>query len=114
MKEIRVKARSRAPAHCWSITGSKITSPENLEAIRDAIENRGSIIVEHWLFCGASAPNRVVFDEFDEFVEYIQTKTSGGDCLDIWLMHEHCKPENRFLEGMVPDEDGCIPEKGAY
>jgi len=113
MKEIRVKARWRNEQHRWSTSGSKITSPESLGAIRDAID-RDVIIVEHWVFCGASSPTRMVFDDFDDFVDYIQNKSSGGDAIDIWLMHDHCKPENRFLEGKIPDEDGCIPKKGAY
>ncbi len=68
-------ARWRSEQHRWSTSGSKITSPENLEAIRDAIENRDVIIVEHWFFCGASAPDRMVFDDFDDFVDYIQNKS---------------------------------------
>ena len=114
MKEIRVKSRWRDEGHRWSINGSRITSPENLETIRDAIENRDVIILEHWHYCGSTAPDRMVFDDFDAFVEYVQHKTSGGDAIDIWLMHDHCRPENRFLEGKIPDEDGCVPDGGAY
>lgn len=71
MEEIRVKARWRSEQHQWSPSGSKITFSENLEAIRDAIENRDGIMVKHWFSCGASAPDRMVFDDFDDFVDYI-------------------------------------------
>lgn len=114
MEEIRVKSRWRADQDRWSSDGSRITSAENLATIRDAIENRDVIVVEHWFYRGGNAPDRMIFDDFEDFVGDIKNKTSGGDAIDVWLMHEHCKPENRFLEGKIPDEDGCVPEGGAY
>ena len=47
MDEIRSKARWRAEQDDWQSDGRKIVSAENLNAIRDVLENRGCIIVEH-------------------------------------------------------------------
>ena len=114
MNEIRSKARWRAEQDDWRSDGHKIVSPENLTAIRDVLENRGCVIVEHWLYRGASAPERRVFDDFDEFLNYIKTSTYGGDAVDVWSMHDLCTPQNRLAEGKVPDLDGCVPSRGAY
>lgn len=114
MNEIRAKARWRAERDDWRSDGHKIVSSENLTAIRDVLENRGCIIVEHWLYRGASAPERRVFDDFDEFLNYIKTSTYGGDAVDVWSMHDLCTPQNRLAEGKIPDLDGCVPSRGAY
>ena len=114
MNEIRSKARWRAEQDDWRSDGSKIVSFENLAAIRDVIENRGCIIVEHWLYRGASAPVRKIFDDFDEFLNYIKTQTYGGDAIDVWSMHELCTRANRIANGKVSDLDGSVPSGGSY
>ena len=114
MDEIRVNSRWRAPQDDWRPDGRKIDSANNLKAIRHVLENRGSIIVEHWLYRGASAPERKAFDDFDDFIEYVQTQAHGGDAIDVWSMHDLCTPENRLADGKVSDLDGCVPKGGAY
>ena len=114
MEEIRVSCRWRNDDHRWTMTGAKITSPDNLAAIRDAMETRGSLVLQHWFYCGSCCPDRMIFDDFDDLLDYLKNKTSGGDAIDLWLMHDLCKQDNRFLEGKIPDEDGCVPEGGAY
>jgi hypothetical protein len=57
--------RIRDKDYEWIPDGRKITSPANLEVIRKTLEVDGPIIVEHWFYCGASAPDRLVFDDFD-------------------------------------------------
>jgi len=114
MDEIRLKARWRVEQDEWSSDGRKIVSPENLNAIRDVLEERGCIIVEHWLYRGASAPERRVFDDFEEFLSYIKEETYGGDSIHVWSMHDLCTQQNRLAAGKVPDLDGCVPRGGAY
>jgi len=106
-------ARWRVEEDDWRSDGRNIVSPENLAAIREVL-HRGCVIVEHWLYRGTSAPTRKVFDDFDEFIEYLQTHTHGGDAIDVWSMVDLCTPENRIAEGKVPDLDGCVPRSGAY
>ncbi|MCM3873798.1 MAG: hypothetical protein ND895_24180 [Pyrinomonadaceae bacterium] len=114
MNEIRSKARWRAEQDDWQPNGRKIASAQNLNAIRDVLENRGSIIVEHWLYRGASAPERKVFDDFEDFLDYLKAHTYGGDAIDVWSMHDLCTRQNRLATGKVPDLDGCVPSHGAY
>lgn len=114
MDEIRVQARWRAEQDDWRPDGSKIVAPEKLAIIREVLETKGCIVVEHWLYRGSSAPERTIFDDFQKFEEYLRTKTSGGDAIDVWSMREVCTPQNRVAEGKVPDLDGRVPAGGAY
>lgn len=114
MDEIRKQARWRAPQDDWRSDGRKIVNSENLNTIRDVLENRGCIIVEHWFYRGASAPERRIFDDFDEFLDYVRSHAYGGDAIDVWSMHDLCTPTNRIAQGKVPDLDGCVPSHGAY
>lgn len=114
MDEIRIQARWRVTDDEWVKDGRKLTSVERLDRIRKAMESRGSILVEHWRLRGGQAPARLVIDEFEDFVEYIQKEVAGGDAVDIWLVHELCTAENRFEWGKVPDVDGYTPQRGAY
>ena len=98
----------------WTSDGGKILSPENLASIRETLENEGPIIVEHWFYYGSRAPDRFIFDDFDDFVEYVQTKSRIGDAFHVWSFASVCKDGNEIARGKFPDDDGCVPRKGAY
>jgi hypothetical protein len=114
LEEVRVASRWRADQDEWVEDFQKITSSENLSRIRDMMESRGSILVAHWIYRGGGSPVRVVFDDFGEFMAYVQTAAAGGDALDVWLVEDLCTPSNRFATGMVPDLDGRTPRRGSY
>lgn len=65
----------------WSAEGRNILSPERMAAIRKALEEKGPVIVEHWFYYGSRSPHRLVFEAYDDVVEYLKTKamrcTSG-------------------------------------
>lgn len=113
-KELTFTTSWRNNEHNWGKAGSKITSEENLLKIKNVLENVGSIIVEHWIYCGSQAPERSVFDDCDDFVEYLKNNAHAGDIISVWSMHELLNDQNQLASGKCPAADGCIPEGGAY
>jgi hypothetical protein len=104
----------RAEADDWRPEGRKILSPENLEIIGKTLEDDGPVILEHWHYRGARAPDRHIFDDLEALVDHIQTKSAIGDAFHIWSFATACTDQNILASGKFPDEDGCVPRKGAY
>jgi hypothetical protein len=98
----------------WTLDGQKILSDENLKAIRAMLDDVGAIIVEHRFYRGSRAPDRFVFDDFDDFLEYVNSRSRPGDAFYIWSFEELCKDENTLAYGKYPDVDGCVPKRGSY
>ena len=73
-----MKTRFRSEDEDWTAKGRKITAPEVLEAIRRCLEDEGPVIVEHGFYRGSCAPDRLVFDSYEEFVEYLDSRTFAG------------------------------------
>jgi hypothetical protein len=109
-----MKTRFRSEADNWSANGSKITEPAKLEAIRRTLNDEGPIIVEHWFYHGATAPERLIFEDFDEFETWLNEHTYAGDAIDVWSWATACRPDTRLTEGKCPDDDGLVPKAGAY
>jgi hypothetical protein len=109
-----MRTRFRNEADDWNPDGSKITAPEKLEAIKETLERKGPVIVEHWHYRGSSGPDRLVFDDYEELLEWLNEKTSAGDAIDVWSWTDVCKLEQRLTEGKCPDEHGLVPRHGAY
>ncbi len=109
-----MRTRFRNEADDWSNEGQKITSQELLDLIRRTIETLGPVVVEHWYYRGSSAPNRVVFDDYDDFVAYLNEQASAGDAIDVWSFVRVCTQVNQLTSGKCPDEDGLVPKGGAY
>lgn len=112
-ENLRFKTHTRGSTE-WIAEGASIVSPDNLARIRHVLEHVGCIIVEHWHFYGSRAPDRKVFDDFEEFLAYLNQHAVAGDAVDVWSMHGLCKPDNRLAEGKCPDQEGKVPKGGAY
>ena len=98
----------------WTPDGQKILSDENLEIIRKTLEDEGPIIVEHRFYRESRSPDRLVFEDLDDFVEYVNSKARPGDAFYIWSFYLICTDESIIAHGKYPDDDGCVPKKGAY
>jgi hypothetical protein len=98
----------------WTTAGAKINTPQNLAGVRRTLQEIGPIIVEHWLYRGARAPDRIVFDEFEDYEKYLNSNVRPGDNLYIWSFAEVCTNENALAYGKYPDDQGRVPTKGAY
>jgi hypothetical protein len=109
-----MKLRFFNEADEWTTEAIKITSPENLAKIRSVLESSGPIIVRHWFYRGGSRPDHMAFDEFEDFEEYLKTKASAGDAIDIWDFANMSTSQTRVAFGKCPDDHGRVPKKGAY
>jgi hypothetical protein len=98
----------------WTVDGPTINGPETLQNIREVLERDGPIIVEHRHYRGSSAPARLVFDDFNDFIEYLERKASAGDAIDVWSFPARCTAENKLVSGKCPDDQGLVPRQGAY
>ena len=98
----------------WHTDGRSILAPDNLQRIRDVLEQKGPIIVEHWFYRGSSAPDRHVFEDYDDFIEYLNSSAFAGDAIHVWSFPEACHDGNTLASGKCPDDKGRVPKKGAY
>ncbi len=97
----------------WTEDGARILSDENIRKIKEVL-SKGPIIVQHWLYRGASCPRVYGFDDFEEFEEHLHENAVPGDAFEIWSFIEVCKNDKVVAEGKLEDTDGCVPKGGAY
>ena len=97
----------------WIFDGSQINSLENLEKVRRVLDE-SLIIVEHRFYRRSSAPDRMFFDVFEEFVNYLTQNAHPGDHFYIWNYEQVCANDNYVARGKYPDCDGRTPKGGAY
>jgi hypothetical protein len=103
----------RAEEDRWSIHGRNILAPEKRAAIRECLE-RSPIIVEHWYYRAGRSPDRLIFDDIEDFDDYLQSRARPGDAFHIWEFATLCRDDNTVANGKYPDPDGYVPEQGAY
>ena len=98
----------------WSAEGRNILGEDRMSAIRKVLEDKGPVIVEHWFYYGSRAPERIVFDDYEQFVEYLNTKARPGDAFHVWDFADLCRHDNTPVNGKYPDAEGRVPARGAY
>jgi|GEM_PF-1006694 len=114
MAPLTFKTVWRSEDHQWSLDGDKITDDQKLATIRQVLETSGPILVEHWFYCGGCAPDRIVFEDYDNFVEYLRQHAKAGDAIHVWDLHPLLRDDNELVHGKCPAEDGTVPKGGAY
>ena len=110
----RVYAMSiRHEADKWGTETANVMAPERLEAILQAFE-QSAIIVEHRFYRGSRSPDRMVFDDYGVFRQYLTANAVPGDSFWFWRWDELCRDDNALAHGKYPDTDGTVPLGGAY
>lgn len=98
----------------WSTEGPTIVSRENLDLLRHVLDDVAPVIIEHWHYRGSRAPDRFVFDGYEQLDEYIRREAVPGDLFYMWDFAACCSHEKTLATGKVPDAAGRIPKRGAY
>ena len=97
----------------WSVGGRNILAPHNLKILRDCLEN-GPVILEHRFYYRGRSPDRRVFDDFEDLELYLNEQAAPGDAFWVWDYEALCRNDNFLVMGKKPDEEGRVPETGAY
>jgi hypothetical protein len=103
---------ARGESDDWG-RGASILANETLVSLRAALDET-PLIVEHRFYRGASAPVRLIFDDFGRLDEYLRTQTRIGDSVWVWRYDALCRDDNPLTQGKIPDSDGFVPKGGPY
>jgi hypothetical protein len=98
----------------WSTDGRNILSADQLEKIRAVLSGSGPVIVEHRHYRGSCAPDRLLFNEYDDLQAWLTKSAQPGDAFYLWDYADVCRDENTIASGKYPDSRGRVPRKGAY
>lgn len=108
-----MKIRSRAASDDWVRDGRNILTVENVAAIQAAI-GVGPLLVERWFYQGGSGPDYHVFDDYEDYLKFLNEETCAGDSIYIWDIRKVCQDTNTVTQGKCPDDEGLVPLRGAY
>jgi len=108
-----MKTHYRVESDGWSPEGENILSPQNLALLQEKFR-QAPLIVEHKSYRGMSSPSRFVFEDFEEFMDYLNAKTYAGDAIYIWDFEGLCRDDTMTMRGKCPADDSCVPRGGAY
>jgi hypothetical protein len=97
----------------WGNEVPNVLAPEQITAIKQAFQG-SSLIVEHRFLNGGSRPDGIVFDDYEDFEEYLHAKVRPGDSLWFWRYNDLCRDDNAITYGKYPDAEGKVPSGGAY
>src|SRR5438105_2336035 len=99
--------------HEWVADQPNIVSEESLSKIRAALA-KGYIVVEHMHFYGGRSLDKMFMEEFDDFMDYVRTKTKPGDQFVVYAIEELFDKNLYTLKAKFPDAEGRVPVGGAY
>ena len=114
MPDIKFKPGYRVEADEWTCDGEKISAPEKLAAIKRVLEESGAVVVRHSFLRGGCAPQTEVFDDYEEFIEYLTEHAKAGDNISVWSPWPVMRDTPPLAYGKCPAEDGAVPKRGPY
>ena len=88
-------------------------APGLLAIIREILD-RQPIILEHRFYRGSSAPLRLVFDEYEDFLNHLKSRARPGDHFLVWGYSSLCRDDNTLADAKYPDDGGLTPRGGSY
>lgn len=98
----------------WDKKGPIFTSEENLKVLEKMLSDGRFLVAEHWHYRGARAPDRIVVEDCDDFMDYLKGNAIAGDIVEIYDLTEAWENKEIIVQGKCPDENGEVPETGAY
>ncbi len=98
----------------WSMSNSAISEESILNKVKNTFEEGKLLVAEHWYYRGSRSPNRLVFDDYNAFEDYLKTNAYAGDSIHVFDITESLLDGKQFVYGKCPNESGETPTKGAY
>ncbi len=98
----------------WAKSGEIITETSKLDLVRNMLSNYKILVIQHWHYRGAQAPNYVIVEDIEEFMDYLSGNAVAGDAIDVYDISEALKVKNNVASGKYPDKNNEIPSSGAY
>ena len=94
-------------------SGAERSRDGTLVRIR-AVFEESPVIVEHRFYRGASAPMRLLFEGYEDFLNHVKLQSRPGDHFLIWRYDELCRDDNKVEDAKLPDLQGRVPKHGPY
>ena len=91
--ELTFRVLDHHPNDGWSRDGERITDTAHLDRVRSAFAAFRILVIKHWHYRGARAPNHVVVEDFDEFLAQLSRDR---------MLTEQCRggPDDRSVDGI--------------
>jgi len=112
--DLKFKPGVRTEIDRWTTDGEKISSPEKLAAIKVVLKKDGPVLIEHRFLRGGRGPATLVFDDYEDFLAYLTESAHAGDQIRVWSVWPFMRDTTPLACGKCPDEDGAVPQGGAY
>jgi len=68
----------------WSSKGEIFTKTERLAELKRLVEGNRFLIAEHWHYRGSRCPDRLIIEDYDDFIDYLESNAIAGDIIDIF------------------------------
>lgn len=99
----------------WGAEGRMFTAPQNLEELARLLDRGCFLVAVHWHYRGARCPDRLVVEDYEAFIEYLEKNAIAGDIVEVFDLSDAWKQKGApLVSGKCPDERGEIPQRGAY